>query len=176
MMRSIHGVALLAIAALAVGCGQTGDGPGVATANNTSGGLEAPAADPGARHQQYLACMRAEGIEVQEDPGGRGGPVLPAGVPAEKVNAALAVCRRYLPDGGEPTKLSAEDIQKMYQYSRCIREQGVPEYPDPDPVTGYPDLSSAGNLKDHPKLTAAMEACRNIMPQQTGQTPGMVIG
>ncbi|RSM46149.1 hypothetical protein DMB66_50170 [Actinoplanes sp. ATCC 53533] len=52
------------------------------------------------------------------------------------MTAASRKCREFLPNGGEPAKMSAEDIAKRRDFAKCVRENGLPDFPDPDPETG----------------------------------------
>lgn len=175
-------VALVGLLGLG-GCGPAQDGPQVATAGgrqSTSvslGGV--PATDPAERGRQFTACMRAEGIVLDDTGAGRGGPVVGGGQDATTVEAAMAKCRAYLPNGGEPEKLPADDIEMLRRYAECVREHGVPDYPDPDPQTGEVSLTEeqGRRLKSDPKLTAATQACQNLAPgADRAATPGIEVG
>jgi hypothetical protein len=168
---------LLAVLTLAACTGSPG--PSVATAGNTpEGRMEAPSADPQERARQFVACMRANGVEIDESSGaGRGGRIaVPTGAP--EVETAMEKCRIYLPDGGEPGQLSPDDIERHRLYAKCMRENGVPEYPDPNPATGVTELGSdlSQKMKNDPSFLAASEACRSVLGSPGAATPGMVIG
>jgi hypothetical protein len=50
----------------------------------------------------------------------------------------------------------------MRKFSQCMRDNGLPDYPDPDPdgrVRG-----PGHEQQDDPKFRAAMEACRQQLP------------
>jgi hypothetical protein len=62
---------------------------------------------------------------------------------------------------GERRVPTAEDVPALRQWAKCIRENGIPEWPDPladgsFPLTGTP-LESEGKS---PRLMAAWEACK----------------
>ncbi len=171
---------LIVAVVLLAGCSALSDGPSVATASGSSNReMAAPAADPDERARQFVACMRANGIVLDESAGAaRGGRIiLPSG--SGNASAAMEKCRIYLPDGGEPSRLSPEDIERARLYAKCMRDNGVPDYPDPDPATGETKLTEAlgAKLKSDPKLGPAADACRNLAVQPGGAaTPGVGIG
>jgi hypothetical protein len=148
---------LALLAALAV----TGCGPGtpdVATAGGKAGAGATPTANATEQQARYEQCLREHGVEVR--PSDKYAPVSP--VPQDRVDAAEQACARYLPTEVEPEPKDPAELEKLRQFARCLREHGVPEWPDPDPRTGEFTWSSdeqAGAAKRNPKLPAAMTAC-----------------
>jgi hypothetical protein len=164
MRRMLTAVPLLLLAALTACSGGGEEGPGVATAGNgatasASADPSAPAADDEERKQQFTNCMRAEGIEVQDDR--EAGAIR---VEKRDMSAAMEKCRKYLPNGGEQPELSPEDIEKMRQYAQCMRENGLPDFPDPDPETGGIGLGAMPG-KTKQDIEKADEKCKDKMPQ-----------
>jgi len=118
----------------------------------------------------YAKCMRENGVDMP-DPNGDGvlgAPAMKVGSPeAKKMEAASEKCRTLLPAGagGEPPKMSPEDIEKARAQSKCMRENGLPDYPDPDPETGAVALSeSSVNVE---AMSKAAEKCQGIGPGST---------
>jgi hypothetical protein len=81
------------------------------------------------------------------------------------------------PRGGDspsPTGPSQENMQeRMLAYARCMRENGIPDFPDPD----FTDDGRGVSLRmpegvDRQKVEAANEQCRQYMPN--GGEPGQV--
>ena len=159
------GFVLLAVLTVA-GCSGSG-GSGVATAGGkgTAASGASPAADPSVRAQQYAQCMAEHGApQPRAADKDAGDPQAPALASAQ---AAFEACQQYL--GGEvaASPMSAEDIAKMRQFSECVREHGVPDWPDPDPRTGqitFPSDDVATAVKKNPDLPAAMKACEQLSP------------
>jgi len=117
------------LAAVLGGCTAKQEEPTVASA--------APQAqDAAAQGRKFAQCMREQGVDMP-DPGPDGMVGLSVDkANQEKLTAASSKCREFLPNGGEPAKMSAEDIAKRRDFAKCIRENGLPDFPDPDPETG----------------------------------------
>jgi hypothetical protein len=92
------------------------------------------------------------------------------------INDAIGACVGQLPDEGvTATPPSPEDLAALQHYAECVREHGIPEFPDPDPATGNfaMDDATAGQVKQNPALHAAMDACSSMLP---ASGPGLVGG
>jgi hypothetical protein len=126
----------------------------------------APAPSRSADHvtqlRAYAKCMRENGVDMP-DPNGDGvltAPAVKAGGPVDKkLEAASEKCRPLLPAdvGGEPGKMSPEELARMRTLSKCMRDNGVPDYPDPDPETGA--IALPEKYQDGSKLQAAGKKC-----------------
>ena len=116
--------AVLGGAAMA-GCGSTGHASGAET-NARSGPNSA---------LQFAQCMRANGVPNFPDPGPRGYQITPrSGInplsPADK--SAFNACEKYLPPSGRPPAVPASIRQQELMFAKCMRANGVPNFPDPD--------------------------------------------
>lgn len=167
MRRMRTAVPLLLLAALAA-CGAGGEeGPGVATVGNAatasaSPDPSAPAADEEERKRQFTQCMREEGIDLP-DAKGPGEDVRATG-DKRRMQQAMEKCRKYLPNGGEPEKPSAEDLEKLREYAKCMRENGLPSFPDPDPDSGSFKNEMGSSDITKKDIEAADEKCRDRLP------------
>jgi hypothetical protein len=151
------------------GCAGTGsDGEQVATA-----GGGAASASPSAsvvpvsdedRQREFAKCMRENGVPDFPDPevGDDGGfrVRIPGGQNKEQVQAAMEKCRSLMPNGGKEIKLDPEQVEKVRQLARCMRENGVPNFPDPGADGAIELNGDAGFDPDSPTVRAAMEKCR----------------
>ena len=57
---------------------------------------------------------------------------------------------------------AVDNAEAVRAYAQCIRDNGVPDFPDPDPdgrVRG-----PGHEQQDDPKFRAAMETCRQKLP------------
>jgi hypothetical protein len=153
--RAVWSTALVAMALtglLATACG--GGTPAAATAGTTS----SPSA------AAYSRCMRSHGLPGFPDPDSRGNyPTVDArhlGVSDARYQAAEQACQHLLPTGGSlqqqtnqclwfgqcPPALLQQLMNLEREYARCMRTNGVPNWPDPTFNKGRPafDLGSAG--------------------------------
>jgi hypothetical protein len=159
---------LLVLVGFGLGGCSRDDGDGVATAPGATAQVtanpSAPAADPAERVRQFVACMRAEGIDVPDPaPGDATGKSAlqfdESSGDKAKVGAAMEKCVQYLPQGGEPEQMSPEELARAQQFAQCMRENGVPDFPDPDPNGRFGPGSSVRINKDDPAFQAAIEKC-----------------
>jgi hypothetical protein len=170
------------LALLASACGGS-SGEGIAqagsteTTSNGSGSTDgSSSADPTA----YAACMRRNGVPTFPDPDSQGrlsiqgGPGLDPNSPRFK--AAEKKCQRFMPRGSDQTPSPQEQaagLREALRYSACIREHGVPNFPDPklnaEGGIGLDGGSGGGFNPDSPQFKAAEKACQKLAP---GAGPG----
>jgi hypothetical protein len=153
---------------LVTACGGTGDGgDGVASISDSNAPKSSatPAADDGKsdidKMRDYAKCMRENGVDMADpDPSGGGGGGISVGSEAEKdkVDKANAKCKHLMPNGGEPEKPTAEDLDRARQMAKCLREHGIEIK---EPTMDEPGISvDAGNGGNDPdELDKAMKAC-----------------
>ncbi|WP_433793742.1 hypothetical protein [Actinoplanes sp. CA-252034] len=162
--------------AATAGCSRAADdGGGVATAGNATATPSNSAADSVADRDMSLKfsqCMREQGLDWFPDPqaDGRMELALPQGVDPATVDEAQQACKRFLPNGGEPPKLSAEEIENNRQLAKCMRANGVPNFPDPDAdgQLGI-DGDKLGTGPGDPAFDAADKACVRYRPNGGGE-------
>jgi hypothetical protein len=75
----------------------------------------------------------------------------------------LAACSQSNRSGGTPSGVTPVDkAEAARAYAQCIRDNGVPDFPDPD-ANG--ELRGPAHEKQSdPKFQAAQEKCRNLAP------------
>jgi hypothetical protein len=117
----------------------------------------------------FSACMRKHGVATFPDPDASGGISVPRDS-SPQFEAAQRTCQKLLPDGGEPTRQEqASILRAMLAYGGCMREHGVPRFPDPFVAPdGFPDFPHIGpstgvNLSS-PQGKAAQKACHTLLP------------
>ncbi|MEW2331022.1 hypothetical protein AB0880_24840 [Micromonospora chersina] len=172
MRRRMSGTLLvlpLLLGLATAGCaGADRDGGRVATAGGGAGGASpsasiAPVSDED-RQREFAKCMRENGVPDFPDPEpGEGGGFrirMPAGTDKEKVQAAMEQCRSLMPGGGKALKLDPEQVEKVRKLARCMRENGVPDFPDPGPDGSIELKAGAGIDPENPTTRAALEKCR----------------
>lgn len=162
----VAGALLLALA----GCGDDdGGGGGVATANGTAnGGKDAKGSeqevDDDEARRKFAECMRENGIDMPDpEPGER--PRMQVRGDRAEMEKAMDACRELLPNGGDFTP-SAEQLESMREMAKCMRANGVPEFPDPDPNGGGIRIGQDSGIDpDDPDFKAAQEKCNDKMPE-----------
>lgn len=154
----VHALAVAALlgGALVAGCGGSSAHPSATSTTSTGTGSAPPSVvSPGVA---FARCMRASGVPSFPDPlPGRELLFNSDGVDqsAPAFRAAQAKCSHLLAAGGPPgpgstTHPSARTLEKLVRIATCMREHGVPDFPDPRtsvPVNPFP--SGAGIITDY---------------------------
>src|SRR6266487_3557410 len=99
------------------------------------------ASDARAAALAFAQCMRANGLASypDPDPSGRSGAGHDAFDPNDpKVKAATEKCRNLLPGGGEHAAPNPEAVQQLVAFARCMRANGVADFPDPNADGTFP--------------------------------------
>jgi hypothetical protein len=153
---------------MAAGCAKTTETPGVATAagsNPKSTASAAPSAEP-YDPIKYSECMRDNGMSWFPDPvDGKMTVAIPADVDKGKLKEAEEACRQYAPNGGERPEPDPEALELGRQMAKCMRENGVPNFPDPEPDGGIAiDSSKLGTGPGDPTFDKAEQACSKHRP------------
>ncbi|SCL34711.1 hypothetical protein GA0070624_5063 [Micromonospora rhizosphaerae] len=165
--------ALLAVCAGAAGCD-----PG-----RSASGASSPSASASVSRQQLLAlgqewvqCLRDHGLTRMPD-----ADLTPEGYlqfPPQNgynwkadlhnrpqvIEACKSIEDRYPPSAFRPKEqVSAENLRKLAEYAKCIREHGIPEFPDPN-AAGEFDLTGTSLANGVPpqQMNPAAQACRHI--------------
>ena len=159
--------ALLAAGALSLAACGADDDPAATAADRENAAREA-----GLRHAQ---CMRENGVDMP-DPEANGGRQMFKVGPGEESSpeefeAAQEACSKHM-EGVEPPELSDEQLQEhkdaALAHSRCMRENGVEDFPDPtfdeDGGTQIRLSKGSGIDPDDPDFREAEEACQDTMP------------
>jgi len=173
---------LLLVLAVA-GCGTADGGDKVATAGGDSSTTSSAAPNADSEREQglrYSQCMRDNGVPKFPDPeiGKDGGMSLdlPEGVDPQAVDAAQRKCKQYLPNGGEPGKADPQVVAKLREYSRCMRENGVPRFPDPTDAGLQIENDKLGIDPNSPVFKEAEQKCASLRPSGKGDKPGLSDG
>jgi len=167
--------------------------PALAACSNDGTPSNSPSIDGNAQVRAAAAdmvqCLRANGFPNMPDVtiDGRGQPQAPPGMDPganEQVRAALeGPCRPQLDRVnaliGEQEQqqrrqeeqrpvLSAEDQGKLRTYAQCIREHGLPDWPDADPTgrfvlpKSWPEGLGKGDRPMDRTFLSALEACKSL--------------
>ena len=159
--------ALIAIVALISACGSNapaGTGNGVGGPNNTAANAR--------QAVKFAECMRSNGVSEFPDPGASGkvtidgivnGSSLDPSTPAFK--QAIGVCKNLEPAGFMGSKRSPQQQEAALKFAQCMRENGVPDFPDPTPDGPVIDVNGANSI---PGFQAAKDKCSPIYSAQLG--------
>lgn len=143
--------AALALAA----CGSSGKQPASAGSNGYTSFLH------------FSECMRSHEVPNFPDPSPNGGGLrigqMPGLDPRSPVfQAAQQSCKHLLPGGGPPAHVPESVKLSLLKHTQCMREHGVPNYPDPV----FPSGGGVGNVipsdvnPSSPAFQRAANACR----------------
>ncbi|MFI6510490.1 hypothetical protein ACIBCT_23040 [Streptosporangium sp. NPDC050855] len=153
MTRLLRIVATVTLLIGPAACGPGGGEPGGRTSDT----------DLQALGRELSKCVRDNGVPEFPDPAVRDGDlVMPQDQPADAVDDAMAACRSIVDriprrPGGEGS--GARDVPRLRTFARCLRENGVPDWPDPRPDGSFPVLGTPLDGKT-PELQRALAACR----------------
>ena len=168
---------LLTVVALAA-CDQD-TSPGIATgseseeATPTSPANSNPSpVDPQDAALVYAQCMRDSGYPEFPDPDADGGFSLRGGHGEgehdqndPRFQAAEEACRDLRPAGfdhqdtGDP-----EYAEQMLEFSQCMRENGLPDFPDPGPDGQLVFGHGTGIDRNDPRFQTALQTCYESVP------------
>jgi hypothetical protein len=167
------GLVALALALAPAACARTGtNDPQVASAQtakpkvSASATASANADDPDAP-LKFAKCMREHGISWFPDPSnGKTSIMIPKGQDHTKFDAAQEACKQYMPNGGDTHKPTAEELEQSRNMAKCMRANGIPNFPDPNPDGGISiDSNKLGIGPDDPLWKKAEAACTQYMPK-----------
>ncbi|WP_112138630.1 hypothetical protein [Glycomyces dulcitolivorans] len=173
---------LLGLTALsAAACGDDADTGGVASVDGDateSASEEAEDLDGFEEALAYSECMRDNGIADFPDPEQNGdggvGLSLPEGTDpeSEDFKAAEEACEDLMPGPDGTETIDPEVYEALLDYSECMRENGVPGFPDPEPNGGIMmNGDELGVEMDSQEMKDAQEACEDLQPQGPGPGP-----
>lgn len=120
--------------------------------------------DPVEAGRLYAQCMRDNGVPDFPDPNADGSFALDHDKFDQddpKFRAALEKCRDLAP-GADHQKSDPASVEQMREFSQCMRDNGLPDFPDPDADGQLRGLSH--EEQNNPEFQAAMETCRDKLP------------
>jgi hypothetical protein len=160
MTRKLRPLAALAVIALiGAGCG----------GNDSSGGGNTTAANQ-EKAVKFAECMRENGVSEFPDPDASGRLTIDGVVNGSSIDpssptwkAAIDACKDLQPPGftGGGERSSGQQ-EAALQFAQCIRDNGVPDFPDPasgQPLVDTNRIPSANTAGGMSILNAAMQKC-----------------
>jgi hypothetical protein len=168
------------VAVIAAGCGGTQSSNGTSTATGTSSSNSTTGHSSTASHTstvtprqkavKFSECMRANGVSDFPDPNASGAfPSYGISVSKAAWMKAVAACKTLQPPGTLSAKLNPAQLSAAIKFARCIREHGVPDFPDP--VSGQPlidttQIPSSNKPGGMTILNAAAHTCGHFVAGQ----------
>src|ERR1700754_863543 len=124
-------------------------------------------ADPGGggeRAAKYSECMRANGVADFPDPNADGQIVYGGvSVPKPVWVQAVGACKALEPSAwAADAGRTPEQQDAALKFARCVRDNGVPDFPDPatarDPLIDTSKMRGGVSARSIPELKGAKEA------------------
>jgi hypothetical protein len=162
MSRKVRPLAAFAMLALIVaGCSSTSASTGSSGGNST--------ASTHRRAVRFAECMRSNGVSAFPDPNASGELTIDAVANGSSVDTssaafehALSACRDLEPPGFTGHERNAQEQEAALEFAQCIRDNGVPDFPDPgpdDPLVDTNRIPSSNTQAGMTLLNAAMQKC-----------------
>jgi hypothetical protein len=154
---------MLAMVVAGCGNGSAGTGnskpPGGATAAGATRELAV----------RFAECMRANGVSAFPDPGASGSFTIDGVVNGSSLDPnsaafkrAIGACKNQEPPGFIGAKVTPQQTTARLQFAQCVRDHGVPDFPDPTangPLVDTNRIPSAATSGGMSILNAAMQKC-----------------
>jgi hypothetical protein len=179
--------AVLAVILSLTGCGTDTTEPTVASADSRPNVAEQPAASPTPDalaqyvegRRRWVACMREQGYNLP-DPDPRGDVDMSSVITRATAKAdprfiaAHVACAKVDPTMPAELRatvppLTAEQLQNLREYAKCMRANGRPSFPDPRPDGEFPEGDYSGLSAQ--ELAANERAVRICDPVAGGEPP-----
>jgi hypothetical protein len=178
MRRTLWPLAALAmIAAVVAGCGNGSAGTG--SGGNSTAAAPAGSGSSAASHNstattrekavKFAECMRANGVSAFPDPNASGELTIDAVANGSSLDTssaafkqAMSACRGLEPPGFTGGKVTPSQRTARLEFAQCMRENGVPDFPDPTPNGPLVDtnrIPSSNTTAGMTILNAAMHKC-----------------
>ena len=181
MSRTLVLLAVLAMLALiSAGCSKAPAGTGRSD-GNTNAAIVPASTDSStgnanaANHDQavkFAECMRKNGIREFPDPDASGAFTIETIANGSSIDTnsaaftrAMSACKDLEPPGFTGNKRSPEQQAAGLKFAQCVRDNGVKDFPDPDPNGPLVDtnrIPSAARSGGMSILHAAMNKCRGF--------------
>jgi hypothetical protein len=158
-------LALIVMVALISGCGSSAPaGTGAASAGSTHALASARKA------VKFAECMRSHGVSNFPDPGASGKLTIDEVANGSSVDTstaaftqAISACKTLEPTGFTGGARSSAQQSAALAFARCIRQNGVKDFPDPvngQPLVDTNRIPSTAQPGGLSILNAAMRKCR----------------
>jgi hypothetical protein len=158
-MAALGMVAMLAV--INAGCGGTGNSGGSSTASIHEKAVK------------FAECMRNNGVSRFPDPDASGALTIDGVVNGSSVDPnsaawkhAIGACKDLEPPGFTGTKVTPQQRTARLKFAQCMRENGVPDFPDPTsngPLIDTNRIPSSNKPGGMTILNAAAHKCGDLL-------------
>jgi len=173
MSRTLWPLAALAtLALICAGCGNGTQGVPAGTGNSTATSGGNGTASIHEKAVKFAECMRANGVSGFPDPDASGSLTIDGVVNGSSLDPnsaafkqAIGACKNLEPPGFTGGKVTPQQRTARLKFAQCIRDNGVPDFPDPTPNGPLVDtnrIPSAATPAGMSALNAAMHKCRDF--------------
>ncbi len=174
------------VAVLAAGCGGAPSSSGTSTAaaadtgSNTNTttvartGTANRTTTTSAREKavKYAECLRTNGVSDFPDPNASGQfPSYGVSVTPTVWRRATTACKALAPPGAGSAKLTPTQLSDALRFAQCVREHGVPDFPDPvngQPLIDTTKIPSANKPGGMTILNASTHTCGHLIAEDVG--------
>lgn len=161
--RPLAALVLIAVIALVSGCGST------APSSTGSAGTGDNGTTQRDKAERFSQCMRSNGIDAFPDPDASGNLTIDQVANGSSINPsspaftrALDACKSLEPTNFTGTTRTPQQMKAARRWARCIRANGVSDFPDPT-ASGPPldtnRVPSAATSSGMSVLRAALQKC-----------------
>jgi hypothetical protein len=111
--------------------------------------------------------MRGHGVPSFPDPETTAGVQIPVSLaqnPSPAFKSAMQACDHLIPADTSPPVVSASQKAVAVEFAQCMREHGVPNYPDPTYRDGHeipPSIANPSIDPASPAFGAASKTCQS---------------
>jgi hypothetical protein len=165
MSRKLRPLAALALVAVALisGCGSSTP---TETGNSTTANHE--------KALKFAECMHNNGVSAFPDPPASGELTIDGVANGSSLDTnsaaftqAITACKHLEPPGFMGQKATPQQIDARLEFAKCMRENGVADFPDPTPNGPLIDTNRIPSLagkdpRSDPEFNAAIHKCSDF--------------
>jgi hypothetical protein len=170
-LRPLAALAMVTLTSLiSAGCGsgapsETGTTSSTSTTASTGTNKSATGQDKAVK---FAECIRSNGVSDFPDPDAKGEFNYGVSVSPAVWQKAVNTCKDLQPPGSLSAKRSPKQQTASLRFARCIRANGVKDFPDPangEPVIDTTHIPSSNRPGGMTILNAAIQKCRSAMDE-----------
>jgi hypothetical protein len=161
-------LALIAVVVLVSACGSSGPTGSGSGSGSSGGGITTAAHE---KALKFAACMRNHGVSAFPDPPASGAFTIDGIANGSSLDTnsaaftqAIRACKELEPAGFTGQKATPQQTNARLKFAQCMRNHGVPDFPDPTPNGPLIDTSRIPSLagkdpRTDPAFNAATQKC-----------------